>query len=100
MPISRCHIVEKNQVTLEDESIEITQKLKEKQWKNKKEHRRDENNVRWSNKLDDKIKSQIQEVQKTSRKIFKLLKTITMKRKSQRQLEGKSHIKYTRTKIK
>lgn len=26
---------------LEDESIEITQKLKEKQWKNKKEHRRD-----------------------------------------------------------
>lgn len=55
MPISRCHIVEKIRSDLEDESIEITQKLKENSGKIKRASKEIENNVRWSNKLDDKI---------------------------------------------
>lgn len=44
-------------------------------------------------------KPQVQEAQKTSSEIFQTMKTITIKRKSWRQLEEKSHSKYKETKI-
>lgn len=77
MPISRCHIVEKIS-DLEDKSTEITRtkaqrKMVEKSKRASKRYRIMSDGLI---NLMTKSKPQIQEAQKTSNKIFKLLKTI------------------------